>query len=735
MPALLFRFRTILSSSSLLIVTLSVAGCGGSSGSASAPPVGSLPATTTVQAETANNTSTADTFSARGNGDSGPGNVSKMPVQQLLYPGSTTKVFAHLQPWFGGSNHTDVGYRSDDPNQVHSQVEDMISRGISGTIVDWFGPNAGISSAATLLVQKEAEAHPGFQFAIEEDSGALSSAALANGCDVTAQLISDLQFISTQFASSPAYMRVSGKEPVFMFGVSQFFIDWSKVLPTVPANMILLFRGNEGLTQSFAGGAFQWIDINSTDAFDMQLSALNNFYTKAQAAGRPAVGAAFKGFDDSQAGFGLNRQIHHQCGQTWLNTFAQTAKFFSADHQLETLQIATWNDYEEGTEIESGIDGCTFLVPALSGTTLNWTVEGGPENTIDHFTVFASVDGRNLAKVADVPAGQHSIDLSQFSLPSPVSLFVKATGKSSIRNTLSAPVVMKAGDASPHAVLNASLSGDLTISANTNGSSDPDGSITQTTIDFGDGTVLNSASANHTYLAAGKYIVTATVVDNGGASAVAATRVEVKAVAPGATILSPANSASVNFPTPIVTSANSGNPISRTDVLIDGTPAHSDTGGVINSALKVFVGTRNITVRATDSGGAVLQSSINVVAEPGDLPPTAAVTVIPLPSVSPTTVLACSATSHDPDGFISKRQIQFSDGATFTTPAAVHTLSGQGTFSVTATVFDQFLASASTTQNFVVTSAATAASVEAQKAEVRSKQKQAHPQLEVIRRP
>src|SRR5215472_2516081 len=108
MPALPFRFRAILLSASLLILIVSLAGCGGSS--ASAPPVGSLPVTTTVQNETANNTSTANTFSARGNGDAGPGNVSKMPVQQLLYPGSTTRVFAHLQPWFGNSNHIDVGY-------------------------------------------------------------------------------------------------------------------------------------------------------------------------------------------------------------------------------------------------------------------------------------------------------------------------------------------------------------------------------------------------------------------------------------------------------------------------------------------------------------------------------------------------------------------------------------------------------------------------------------------------
>src|SRR5262249_9100507 len=81
-----------------------------------------LKPTTTLAAETANNTSAANSFSAQGNGNVGAGNVSKMPVRQLLYAGSTTRVFVNWLPWFGGSNHINVGYRSDDPAQVHRQV-------------------------------------------------------------------------------------------------------------------------------------------------------------------------------------------------------------------------------------------------------------------------------------------------------------------------------------------------------------------------------------------------------------------------------------------------------------------------------------------------------------------------------------------------------------------------------------------------------------------------------------
>jgi hypothetical protein len=277
------------------------------------------------------------------------------------------------------------------------------------------------------------------------------------------------------------------------------------------------------------------------------------------------------------------------------------------------------------------------------------------------------------------------------------------------------------------------LSGDLAVNASTAGSSDPDGSIIRTTIDFGDGFVAQSATATHTYSSVGTFTVTATVIDNGGASAVAVQRVEAKASAAGATILSPSNSATVNWPTPIVASVNSGNSITRMNVLIDGNQALAADQGVINSALKVFVGTHHISVSATDSSGAVSQVAVDVVGEPGDLPPTASITVVPLPVVSPTTVLACSATSKDADGFILSRRTQFSDGAVFFGPAAVHTLAAPGSYSVRVDIIDQFGAPASQTQGFVVSGSPSAVTAAAQDAE--AKRKQAPAQFGPIRKP
>src|SRR5262249_31490935 len=148
--------------------------------------------TTTLAAQTANNTSAAKSFVAQTNGNAGAGNVSKVDVHSLLYSGNNTKIYAHLMLWFGGSNHMNVGYSSDDAAQVHKQITDMISRGIDGVIIDWYGPGNSVDDA-TQLVMTEAEKHPGFTFAIMIDQGAIKNAC--SGCDSQETLVSDLQYM------------------------------------------------------------------------------------------------------------------------------------------------------------------------------------------------------------------------------------------------------------------------------------------------------------------------------------------------------------------------------------------------------------------------------------------------------------------------------------------------------------------------------------------------------------
>lgn len=694
-------FPRFVAASGSLCLAAFLSGCG----SAHTPaPTGPIPsASTTLQAETGNNTSAANSFTRQTNGNAGAGNVSKLPISSLLYGGATTKIYATWLGWFGQSNHMSVGYISNTAAQVHAQVEDMISRGMSGAIADWYGvPNASID-AATKLLRNEAEAHSGqFEFAIMEDKGSLGAAARANGCDVTQQLISDLSYIASQYESSPAYIKVNGRPVVYFFDVDAFYIDWPRALASVPGNPLVLIRGTNGFTKTTSDGGYSWVSIQQDSPFNPELSFQDSFFQAAQQAPQKlVVGTAFKGFNDTLASWGTDRVIDQNCGQTWLQSFSEIGKFYSSGNQLPALQIATWNDYEEGTTIEPGIDNCVFLVPSQSGSTIKWSVNGN-ENTVDHYTVFISTDGQNLSPLIDIPNGTHAVDLSKLSLSASTtySVFVKAIGKASIQNKMSPAIAYRQGDQPPSVALDVSQNAGLSYTASTSGSS---GKVAKSVIDFGDGTVVTGASASHTYGMVGTYLITATVSDSSGASSVAVQEISAKPSSSGIVIASPGSNATVNWPTPIVASANTGSSVSAMQVLVDGVVAYATHGDTLNTAIKVFTGAHQITVQSLDSSGnATGSANLNVVAEPGDIPPVAHITVTPMPNISPTTVLGCTATSTDADGFVNGVRGQYSNGSHFSGPASLETLSAPGTYSATATVTDQLGATNTTTVTFTV---------------------------------
>src|SRR5258708_26937959 len=49
-------------------------------------------------------------------------------------------LLAAYQPWFGGRNHINVGYSSQDPGVLHRQIAQAHDMGIEGFAVNWYGP-------------------------------------------------------------------------------------------------------------------------------------------------------------------------------------------------------------------------------------------------------------------------------------------------------------------------------------------------------------------------------------------------------------------------------------------------------------------------------------------------------------------------------------------------------------------------------------------------------------------
>lgn len=226
-------------------------------------------------------------------------------------------------------------------------------------------------------------------------------------------------------------------------------------------------------------GSFRWFNAST----DQTVEDISNFtgdscaYTcwlgnAATALGsstpQVALGVALAKVDHAQSHFSTQSQIFGQlagnpnavpdhkimdarCGKTWLDYLQapHSANMGTTHPALNAIEIATWDDYDEGTEMETGVDNCASSFSAsLSGTTLSWTISFsslGDESTIDHYAIFYSTDGTtgaNITELADVSVnntGSYSYSLPN-TLPSTTVLYVKAVGKAMVTNHMTAGV-------------------------------------------------------------------------------------------------------------------------------------------------------------------------------------------------------------------------------------------------------------------------------------------------------
>jgi hypothetical protein len=371
------------------------------------------------------------------------GAVSKVPIRSLLGAGSGVRIYAHLMPWFGSRGHIDVGYDSAKSDQVRRQVEEMLSRGIDGAIVYWTGAsgsgNSGHTNEVAIKLMKEAERHAGFEFAIQEDKQALEECAKRH-CDLTAALAGDLQYAARTFFASPAYMSLNGRPVLFFFGLEAYknSIDWDRVRRSVPGNPLFVFRNSVGFDYPESDGAFAWNAIDKMDANDIGLKYLDHFYRVAgQHGGAIAVGSVYAGFDDRLASWGKGKIINGNCGDTWLKTFSVAREY---QGRYTALQLLTWNDYEEGSQIEPGIDNCVSVEASASDGYLRWTIHGR-QQTIHHFAVWASSDNRDFRPLLELPANAREISFSNLGLNrGRYSFVVQAVGQPSMLNHVADPV-------------------------------------------------------------------------------------------------------------------------------------------------------------------------------------------------------------------------------------------------------------------------------------------------------
>jgi len=275
------------------------------------------------------------------------------------------RILAVYEPWFGHSQHISVGYSSQDPAVIRKQIEEAKGLGISGFVVDWYGDREPFIDRSYALIQSLA-AEQKFQVAMmydetDEDKSAATDDALA-AFDKFHET-----YLSATAPGRQAYLTYDERPVIFIFPKGGR-TDWSRVREETgqwQSPPLLIYENPSRTYTADFDGFYAWINPGAkgwaADGSNWGEDYLRNFYRRmpSEYPDKIAVGAAWPGFDDSRAAWGLNRRMSQRCGETLADTLRMSQEYSSAAHHpLPFLLIATWNDYEEGTAIERGLTKC-----------------------------------------------------------------------------------------------------------------------------------------------------------------------------------------------------------------------------------------------------------------------------------------------------------------------------------------------------------------------------------------
>jgi PKD repeat protein len=245
----------------------------------------------------------------------------------------------------------------------------------------------------------------------------------------------------------------------------------------------------------------------------------------------------------------------------------------------------------------------------------------------------------------------------------------------------------------------------LTVTLDSSGSTDSDGSIASYSWSTSDGQTATGSTASLQFTTAGSHTVTLTVTDDDSATGTATETI---------TVTEPANLS----PTALITATPDSGTTPLT-VALDGSGS-TDSDGTISSynwgtsdgqtatgstASLQFTtaGSHTVTLTVTDDDGATGTATETItVTEPANLSPTALITATPDNGTAPLTIALGGSGSTDSDGSIASYSWSSSDGQSAIGSTASLQFTTAGSHTVTLTVTDNDGATGSATETITV---------------------------------
>lgn len=233
-------------------------------------------------------------------------------------------------------------YDSGDDHALECQVLLMKMAGLDGVIIDWYGisqinDHAANHRNAQKLIPWLKRA--GLRYAVCYEDNAVKS--LKPGDDVK-QAQKDLEWAEDHFFADANYVRHDGRPLLLVFGPQH--LKWKCDLASKP----FVFGLSHLVKDNGLDGAFAWPPVSGGKALSPQQwkNELGLIYAQKQ----PFIATAFPGFQDIYKQASLHESygsIDARNGSTFAESWEQAIQ-----SNASIIQIATWNDYGEGTVIE-----------------------------------------------------------------------------------------------------------------------------------------------------------------------------------------------------------------------------------------------------------------------------------------------------------------------------------------------------------------------------------------------
>jgi hypothetical protein len=388
--------------------------------------------------------------------------ISDSTYKELLYTGNSTRVFTHLEVWWGTGSHPAIGYDSRDITQIRKQITELKLMGNHGVMPNWYGPDREPAATASLNIIDELVAQGKtttmpdgtkdyFKFAWDYDTQSLdacsaalttsackdpsqygfTAAELSNSncaalsststtytvtgnkktCYVTKHFVRDMAYSYVNFFQKGPYEKIGGRPMVTIFGYLDSggtTPDWAYIQAMGAKyfqNPMYFVRQSGAFAKSYSSGGFCWEASNNgtADPYTLNTSYLSNFYSTGKSSGKIIVGCNGTSFNNALAGWGTPKELAPKCGQTQLG-YADAIKNagFSTTTQLPYTQVVTWNDHQEGSGQEPGTETCWRVsTTSTSQTTAQDGVPGLSGSTISWTINSVDPDGGGSNRAAD----------------------------------------------------------------------------------------------------------------------------------------------------------------------------------------------------------------------------------------------------------------------------------------------------------------------------------------------